>query len=161
MITRKGAFKSGPQGTATEVLVELGGSDPKDWQAGVGNWFIDAPGQSAAWRHYMLSAVHLRPIAGVKPAVVRRPGATHEFMLLAMDPGKHPVALQPSSWSYLTPQNLAEQMICGSDAVATKLLACCAAEMVQGVLWAEPPLSGQFEPWRAYLEYWSSALSTQ
>jgi hypothetical protein len=142
-----------------ELLVDIEPSDPKDWTSGIGNWFIDAPGQSPAWRHYMLSAVHLRPIDGVKPAMLKEPGMTHEFMLMAMDPEKKPDPQNPETWSYLRPHNLAEQVTVHNDATASKLLDLCATTVAEGRLWAEPALSGQVEPWRSFLRHWAKELS--
>src|SRR5882672_11318792 len=102
-----GNMRNGAAAKVQELIVGLEPADPKNWYAGIGNWFIDAPGQSPAWRHYMLSAIHLRAIDGVKPAHLREPGATHEFMMMAMDPDKKPDPLNPESWSYLRPHNLA------------------------------------------------------
>jgi len=104
----------------------------------------------------MLSAVHLRMIGGVKPAVIREPGATHEFMMMAMDPQKHPDPLKPESWSYLRPANLAEQVKLRDDSAALMLLDWCATNIAEGRLWAEPALSGQVEPWRSFLRHWAA-----
>jgi hypothetical protein len=143
----------GAAARAVEVLVQLEPSDPKDWLASIGTWFIYAPGQSPAWRHYGLSAIHLRPIDGVKPPVIREAGATHEFMLLAMDPRTNPVPHDPQSWSFLRPLNLIEQVALINDAAALRILDMCALEVTKGRLWAEPPLSGIVQPWRSYLQH--------
>jgi hypothetical protein len=142
---------TGPAGVSQQLLVTPDPSDPPDWTSSIGTWFIDAPGQSPAWRHYMLSAVHLRPIDGVKPAVISEPGATHEFMMLAMDPEKNPDPLDPKTWSFLRPCNLTEQVTLPNDAAAGNLLGICATRVAAGILWAEPMLSGQVEPWRSFL----------
>jgi len=156
MKIRLGNMRTGAAGKVQELIVDLEPSDPKDWYAGIGNWFIDAPHQSPAWRHYMLSAIHLRAIDGVKPAHLRQPGATHEFMMMAMDPGKNPDPLNPESWSYLRPHNLAEQVELRDDSAAIMLLDQCATNIAEGRLWAEPPLSGQVEPWRSFLRAWAA-----
>lgn len=143
--------KAGSAGSAREVLVTYEPDDKKDWAATIGSWFIYAPGQSPAWRHYGLSAVHLRPMEGVRRARIRVPGATHEFMLLALDPHKNPEADRPESWVILHPINLTEQVTLANDAAAARLLDAAATEVVEGRLWAEPPLSGQREPWRSWL----------
>lgn len=159
MKIKLGSLRTGPAGGARELIVTLESSDPKDWTSGIGNWFINAPGQSPAWSHYMLSAVHLRPIEGVKEAHIKVPGATHEFMMLAMDPEKKPDAEKPETWSYLSPCNLSEQVTVHNDATASRLLDMAATEIVEGRLWAEAPLSGQKEPWRSWLRHWAAELS--
>lgn len=152
MKIRLGSCIQGAAGTARELLVDRECSDPPDWRAHIGGWFIEAPGQSPAWQHYLLSAIHLRPIEGVKPAVIREPGATHEFLLLAMDPARNPHPENPDSWSYLRPYNLMQQVIASNDAAVAKILDGAARAVAEGRLWAEPPLSGMFEPWRSYLQ---------
>jgi|SRR2546429_6517914 len=158
MKIRLGSYRTGAAGSARELLRDHEPSDPKDWLATIGTWFIDAPNQSPAWRHYVLSAVHLRPIDGVKQAVVKEPGATHEFLLLALDPAKHPDPQDPDTWSFLQPFNLVQQLTLHDDAVAARLLDLCATEVAHGRLWAEPALSGQVEPWRSYLKHWGAEL---
>jgi hypothetical protein len=135
-----GTFESGAAGTAREVLVDIQPPDPPDWQATIGSWFIVAPGQSPAWSCFALSAIHLRAIEGVKPALIKQPGATHEFILAALDPSRKPDPLDPDSWQFLTPLNLCEQLSLPSDAAAAKLLRICVLAVMKGTLWAEPML---------------------
>ncbi len=142
-----GRTLTGPAGTATEQFVE----DPPAHTATVAAWFLDCPGQSPAWRHYGLSVIHLRPIEGMQSPVINIPGATHEVLLLAFDPQGSPVADDPETWSFLTPINVSEQIQLPSDEKAVKLLEQAARAVVDGILWAEPPLSGQVEPWRTSL----------
>lgn len=153
-----GQTKAGVAGSARELLITLGPDDKKDWAATIGCWFIYAPGQPPAWRHYGLSVCHLRDLEGVKPAHIRIPGATHEFMLLALDPHKNPEADRPESWVRLFPMNLMEQVKLPNDATASRLLDMAATEVVEGRLWAEAPLSGQTEPWRSWLRHQASVL---
>lgn len=147
-----GSLRTGLAGSARELLVTLEPTDPRDYIASIGTWFIEAPGQSPAWRHFVLSAIHLRLIEGVKPPVIREAGATHEFMMLALDPAKNPEPLNPTTWSFLLPFNLEEQVTVYSDAAAAQILDLCASNVAHGHLWAEPPLSGQVEPWRSFLQ---------
>jgi len=151
MKIRLGSLYSGIAGTAREVIIELDARDPRDWCAGIGTWFIEAPYQSPAWQHYLLSAIHLRPIEDVKPPTIRMTGATHEFLLVALAPDNHPTPLDPKSWVFLRPFNLEEQIIVANDARASAMLSLAAAELIAGRLWAEAPLSGQVEPWRSFL----------
>jgi len=148
-----GALLTGRAGTARELLVTLDAADPKDWSAGVGSWFIEAPDQSPAWRHFWLSAIHLRPIEGGNPVTITVAGATHEILMFALDPHHKPTPLDPQAWVRLHPCNLEEQFTVTSDAAASQLLAWCATNVVDGNLWAEPPLCGQVEPWRSLIRY--------
>ena len=145
-----GEVLQGPAGTATEVILK-GTPDRPAWVATLGMWFLSCPGQSPAWDKYLLSIIHLRPIDGVPDADISVPNATHEVLLIALNPDRNPTALDMSSWQHLTPANLVEQIELPNDEDAKDLLKKCATAVVNGMLWAEPPLSGQKEPWRTVL----------
>jgi len=144
---------TGPAGWAQRISYPLDGDVPTDETATVAGYFLHCPGQSAAWEDFSFAVVHLRPIPGQSRApVVTRRGATHEFLLLALDNLDHtPVPTDPSTWAFLRPFNLVEQVILPSDNAARTLAAECVHRVVRGSLWAEPPLSGQVEPWRSFL----------
>jgi hypothetical protein len=147
----EGRTFTGPAGVAVEVLHEWEPDDPPDVQGTVATWFLRVPEQSPGWDRYLLSVVHLRPIDGVRPAVVRVPHATHEVLLLALDPAVDPQPTDVESWRFLRPVNVCEQIELPHDDAARVLLGLAARAVVAGVLWAEPPLSGQLEPWRTVL----------
>lgn len=151
MKVRIGRTLSGRAGAAQEQFVQLEPGDNPDFQAHLGSWFILAPLQSPAWDHYILSLIHLRPIEGVEPAVILQKGATHEFQMAAIAREGIPVADNPATWRWLQPVNLSEQVNLPSDEAAVRLLERCVREIVEGRLWAEPPLAGQVEPWRSVL----------
>lgn len=145
----RGRVLLGPAGTATELHPELGRPDRIEQQATVACWWLDCPGQSPAWRHYLLAVVHLRPIEGQEHApVVTVPGSTHELMVVALDPDRGPNPEDTETWGYLRPTNVVEQLELPDDDAASQLAHLSAQAVVDGVLWAEPPLSGQVEPWR-------------
>lgn len=149
MAAQLGEVIHGPFATATEVIVE---PNTVDQSATIAAWFIDAPGQSPAWSKYLLAAIHLRPIDGQsKSPTIRLEGATHEILLTALNPDKNPRLDDTETWHHLTPLNLEEQFIVGSDAAARELVRDCAHAVVAGLLWAEPALSGQVEPWRTVI----------
>lgn len=140
----------GAAGTATEVVVtrapEIG------QQAIVICWLLHCPGQAIFWDRFLLSIVHLRPILGdPRRAEIRIPGASHEVMLLALDPDEHPSPADPSTWVPLMPPNAVEQFEVPSDDAAVELAALAARAIVDGLLPAEPMLSGQVEPWRTVI----------
>jgi hypothetical protein len=117
----------------------------------VAAWFLTCPGQSPAWSNFQLSAVHLRAEAGLPAPVVHVKNATHEVLLFALNPDANPVRDDVETWQPMRPLNLAEQIQVPSDQAAAALLELTAQAVVDGLLWAEPPLSGQFEPWRSTL----------
>jgi len=149
MRVHRGRALNGPAGTAVEVVVDE--VDVPDHAATLAVWFLTCPGQSPAWGSYLLSVIHLRPIEGVRPAVVQVPGATHEAALAALSPDGHPTPDDPRSWHPLAPYNVMEQVVVPDDRSAVELLERAAQAVLDGVLWAEPPLSGQVEPWRTVL----------
>ena len=151
MKLKSGQVHVGAAGRATEILHTLESSDKADVSATLGAWFLQCPGQSPAWQHYHLSIIHLRPIDGVKPAVIKREGATHEIMLAALDPKDNPVPDDICSWHWLSPLNFVGQLELPSDENAKTVLEILAHAVADGFLWAEPLLSGQKEPWESQL----------
>lgn len=137
---------TGPAGTAVEVIVDVPVN--LDQTGTVAAWLLDCPGQSPAWRHYLLSVVHLRPIEGVRPAIVNVPHATHELILAALDPAAEPHAGDVETFRPLNPLNAVEQLQLPDDAAAVQLAEWAASAVVNGFLPAEPPLAGAREPWR-------------
>lgn len=119
-------------------------------QATVAAWWLECPGEAPLWSKYLLAVVHLRPVDGI-PANVVVPGATHELLVVALNPERDPRAVDPDSWEYLLPPNVTEQVELPDDNAAKQLASHAAQAVVAGILWAEPPLSGQVEPWRTSL----------
>ena len=150
MKLHEGEILRGIAGTATEILRQ-GKPDQPDWEATIAMWFLNCPGQSAAWDHYLLSIIHLRDIKDVPPAHIRVPGATHEVLLVALDPGQYPSPTKVDSWTMLRPINVEEQIHLPDDERAKELLHMSALAVVTGLLPAEPALSGAVEPWRTTL----------
>lgn len=138
----------GEYGTATEVLFTP--SIP-DQQASIRTWLLNCPGQSPFWSHYMLSILHLREIDGALPVTILFPGATHQVIVMALDTYASPTPDNIEEWVWLTPVNVQEQLELPSDQAAGELLDLCAAAVIEGVLPAEPALSGDPEPWRSAL----------
>lgn len=103
-----------------------------DQTAVVGMWLVHAPHAHAFWSYYVMSVVHLRPIPGVKPAHRIHDDVTHEFLVLALDPGHAPP--DPLDWRwmhYLMPEDVVEQFQVPDDAAAARICelavrACCA-----------------------------------
>lgn len=149
MKVHTGDVLTGSFGTATQLLVDEPGTPAQ--AATVAMWFLHCPGQSLAWDRYALSVVHLRMLPGVPPARILVPCATHEVLLVAYHPQADPQPTDPESWRILTPVNVHEQIELPSDEDAADLLRHAAQAVVDGVLPATPPLSGQVEPWRTAL----------
>ena len=85
------------------------------------------------WSRWLLSVIHLRPVPGIRDAVIRLPGATHEIMIASLDPDsydEHATFPPPTGFRMLSPLDVAEQFIVPADQYAVRLLrigveACC------------------------------------
>lgn len=79
-------------------------------------YLIDAPGFHPLWSQYVLSVVTLADVEGVPPATLKFPGATHELLVIALNPDAGPQTVESLATGaaagriqYLTPVNIAEQ----------------------------------------------------
>lgn len=130
---REPNFK-GPCGSAWRVAMPTNHERP-DTTATLGMWLLTVPGAHPAWHSYALAVIHLRDIAGVRPAVKRIPDATHEVLLFALDPG---VSLpDPDDGAhfrpaFLSPANLVEQMQALTDEQAVAIVEGLARAFVDG-----------------------------
>lgn len=151
-----GRVWTGSAGRATEVIIDEPSS--LESSATVACWFLRCPLQSPAWDCYVLSVVHLRPIEGSKnQPVIEVPHASHQLMLYALERGRvgssvarehaDPSPDDIGTWRMLVPINVCQQFEVESDHRAGLLAEMAARAVSAGVLWAEPPLSGQVEPW--------------
>lgn len=107
-------------------------------RATLAGWLIDAPGQAPAWRHYLLSVIHLRDMPGAPPARIRIAGATHELILCALDPLGNPSIHDRESIRPLTPLNAEAQFMVPTDEQAVSLAEKAVRAICDGVLPAEP-----------------------
>lgn len=132
-----------------------------EWAATVAAWLCDLPGWSPAWRHYMISVVHLRDLPGVRPAHRRYPAAEYEFLVGALDPAQ-PLdfeAAEPGAFHYLTPLNVVEQFHDMSDEAAAALVKSVVEKAVRGEVILEPQgIVGAREHWRDVLRGYGAAV---
>ena len=103
-----------------------------DWDANCGMWLINVPGCHPFWSWWIVSAVHLRPIEGVKPARLQRPTSTHELMILALNPEcGEPDPNDYHAWvdrqraekraHFMTPADLSHQVDAATDEMVTEV----------------------------------------
>lgn len=123
MISLTNDTLTGPDGTATRANLAKG-------LACLAQWQLRMPGAHPFWHSYLLSIVHLRPIAGSPPAALRYPEAAYEVSLYALDP-------QPPH-SILTPANIVEQFHGLTDEQIPDLARLVAGALVSGAILAEP-----------------------
>lgn len=110
------------------------------------SWLLTAPMAHPAWSQYNLAVVRLREMPGWPPPKRQFPGATHEFLVVALDPEQGPYTAenmkrfidgeQAGRLPYLTPVNIAHQ-IEGTDEEARRLAVYAAWGVTVGALWPE------------------------
>lgn len=90
-----------------------------------GTWLLHCPGEHPFWSWYIVSSCALRDVAGVRPAKVNVLGATHEILVIALNPDYVPgdgwyTAHETEAWGwhYMEPANLSEQVLGLTDADA-------------------------------------------
>jgi len=129
----------GPYGTA--VTWPLG--DGPDWAETVCQWLLTAPMAHPAWTQYLMPVVRLRDTPGFPPPKRQFDGATHELLVVALNPDEGPYTPenmrrfyegpQAGRLPYLTPVNIAHQ-IEGSDEEARMLALYSAWGVTAGAL---------------------------
>lgn len=96
-------------------------------------WIVTAPMYHPAWSQYALSVIRLADTPGVPPAVLRFPGATHELMVMALDPTRGPVTATTGQIGFLHPFNIVEQFEATDDEMRD-LASLLVQAVVQGLL---------------------------
>ena len=151
---------SGAYGSAQELPVP----DNAEASETVCHWLITAPAYHPLWSQYVLAVVRLRDIDGRPPIHWQFTGATHEYLLVALDPGKgrqdaatmaafgNPASPEFGHLPRLTPTNLAIQFE-GTDDEMRELASLGARSVVEGLL--DPETANGPERIRAQ---WKSSL---
>lgn len=92
--------------------------------ANIGAWVVDAPGAHACWRVWIVLLVHLRHVDGLAPAIVTRPGATHQVVTVPVNPDQEvdpdETSLRDVQW--LGNGDVEVQFKVGSDAQAVRVV---------------------------------------
>lgn len=120
-----------------------------DQEATLAAWFLHMPGVVPAWHDYLMCVIHLRPLPGVPPAHIAEPEASHELMVLALDPDVRPRPDDPATWHHLVPGNVTVQFGPNSDEQARQVARLAAQAALDSVLFIEPSgIRGAREAWR-------------
>ena len=130
---------SGPFGKAWRIaLAPIGQRSKPDFDATLDLFLVQRSGAHVCWDHWLVSIVHLRPMAGVRPARINLEGATHELMIVALDPEQPLPGLDSTApgWrsAWLTPIDVMEQFACPDDAMAHHFLELSIQAIVNGFL---------------------------
>lgn len=121
-------------------------------QAGtLASWLVTAPGQSSITSDFLVAVVHLRPIPGAPPAPIRVEGATHEILVMALDPSARPRHDDQSTLVSFTPSNVQMQWGGLDDAGAVDVTALLVAAVCDGWVQVEPPMLGDQSLWERAL----------
>lgn len=117
-------------------------------------WLLHAPGAHPFWNYYAIAVIHLRPIDGVRPPTIRVEGATHELMIIALNPEKplpdlDAVGRGEASFEFLTPIDVVEQFSVRDDAEAARLGELAIRVCVDG-------LASPDQDWRSW---WKRAIA--
>lgn len=106
------------------------------------SWIVTHPQGHPLWSQYLLAVVRLTDHPDFLPPIRQFDGATHELLVVALDPDKGPYApdtmdrFLDASLPFLTPVNVAHQ-IEGTDDEARLLAAYGAWGVTVGALWPE------------------------
>jgi hypothetical protein len=129
----------GTHGTAEAVPVP----DIPQAEETLCTWLLTAPMAHPLWSQYMLCVVRLRDLPGFPPPHRQFDGATHELIVVALNPEYGTLTVKDmerfqrgaGGLPYLTPQNIAHQ-IEGTDEEASRLAEMSALAVVNG--WLTP-----------------------
>jgi len=121
-----------------------------DHAASIGNWLLYCPGAHAFWSYWWVGLIHLRPIEGVKPAVVATPGAGWELVCIAQDPGTEPDPDKPGET--FRPLSPIDWIVQFGDVKTDR-----EAERV-GLAVVRAIMSGEVSPDSDYRAFWATSI---
>ena len=124
-------------GSAGQAWAIPNRSPVPDHAACLCTYLLRAPGFHPFWDRWALSCVHLRPIEGVRPAVLNLPGASHELLIVAIDPAWNPPDEDDFGFSrggvpFLSPIDVAQQFRVNGDRQAQELARLCVLAICRG-----------------------------
>lgn len=126
----------GEYGTATQIPQE-------NWPEKVAQlsaWIVTAPCWHIFWSQYLIAVVSLATFPGLDPPVLHFPGATHELMVISLNPDSGPydakTVTPESPVKFLLPYNVCEQFVT-TDERAIELCALLTSAVVDGLLCPE------------------------
>lgn len=124
-----------------------------DQDATLAVWLVHCPGAHLGWSYWWITLVHLRPIAGVRPADIHTPGASYEVACVAQNPDVAPdpdrVFGDDSTCHWLTPVDWVVQF--GSVQTDKR-----AIQVIESAV--EAIMTGRVSPDRDYRSFWKGAI---
>jgi hypothetical protein len=141
---------TGPMGMAWSVVLPEPQNEAE--KTSLCGWLIFTPQANIFWQYHLITLIHLRDIPGVPPAKLFKPEATHEIMLLAIDP-KSNARINPQDSStlrhILSPPDFNEQVTLPSDEQAMDVVKMSVEKCVNGEL---IPDSDYTKSWQLFLQ---------
>lgn len=122
---------------------------------------LHCPGAHAFWSWWLISTVHLRPVEGFPPAELYVEGATHEILVVAIDPERCPTpdpAACMQGYPHLTPADQIVQATLRSDGAAIDLHRWLCEEVAAGRL---SPDSDYRRLWQDSIAHWVKTTSPE
>jgi hypothetical protein len=123
-----------------------------DWDAGIVHYLLHCQWSHPFWSWYSVSGIHLRDIPGVRPPRRDKPNASHEVIIMALNPRMKPdpdkLATGEQSLDYLIPLDLEHQVEDLTDDQFKQLMQDIIVVIVEGR--ASPD-----QDWR---QWWRSAI---
>lgn len=102
-------------------------------------WLLHIPEATPFWYLYICAVVHLRPHEGSPAPKLQFPEATHEILVLALDPHTSIINREDMrNVVVLTPENYALQFTARDDEHAMQVCQAFAQALVEGQVWVEP-----------------------
>lgn len=110
--------------------------EPAPFPAGVATWLIEAGWAHPVWHSYILSVCHLRPLAADPKPILYLPDASHELILLALQPDqpRQKMFTDRTAIYPLVPPNFCAQISERSDVRAFQRARFAAVDVVEGRL---------------------------
>jgi hypothetical protein len=99
----------------------------------VAAWVVHAPHSNLMWSWYFVGTVHLRGVEGLEEPHLHFPGATHEIVIMALNP-EYPLP-EVGNWKnaqFLWPPDLTHQFIVSRDEEAQELTDLVVEQIVRG-----------------------------
>jgi len=133
------AWRESPQThvwNVTEKARQVGTEHPAD-NASLAVWLVHAPWMHPAWSWHYVGLVHLRDLPGQsKRPVLTVDGATHEFLVMAVDPSQT-IDLGADKWEplkLLSPISIVQQFVAAGDAKALERVEDCLALVARDIV---------------------------
>lgn len=115
---------------------------------------LHLPKAHPVWHSYQVTLVHLRHVDGLPDPVLVHLDATHEILILALDPDSHPDPAVPDTIQPLMPPNLAHQLRGRTDDGARDLFQALVTALSAGSLSPDTDFRSHLLEW---LDRWGKA----